>query len=227
MKQIRIVAYLCMVLILQMSSCGLEDLIKEVNPPEVSTIYSTAENFSVNPGDTILFWVIASDPEGGSLSYLWTLNAGEIIGSAQRDTLKWKAPLSGGEFPIWVKVSKSEKSITREENITVISLQRPYVKILKPVRDTFLVQYQTTTVTALAFHENGLMQVNLWVNDTLVSSQSGNSASEYNFLWNGSASAGTAEIKISAVSKKTTMTGSDSINVSLEGIIRGKKKATH
>lgn len=228
MKMPCLIFILFMILILPMFSCGLESLIEDENVPEVSTIFSDAENFIVNPGDTVLFWVDASDPKGKSLYYLWSMTSGEIIGSAQRDTMQWKAPLGGGEFPVRVKVSNTENSVTREEHITVISLLRPYVKVLKPEQAAFLVQYQNTTIDAQAFHDNGLLQVNLWINDTLLSSKSGNpdnSDMDYTFTWNGSAPAGITEIKISAVSKKTNIAGSDSITISLEGIIRGKKKA--
>jgi hypothetical protein len=218
-----VIIFCFMFILLGLSACKLEDLIKDVKPPEVSNINSKLDNFIINPGDTTLFWVEATDPQDETLNYLWTITVGEIIGSAQRDTLCWKAPLSGGKFPVSIKVSNSKKSVTKSENITVLSFIRPYVKILKPTSNDYLVQYQPTTITAQAFHENGLTQVQLWINDSLIAGQSGAAVQEYQFNWNGSGPAGLTEIKVTAVSKITALIGADSISIPLEGIVRGKR----
>ena len=210
--------------VLEFSSCKLDELIKNIEPPQVSNIFTTAESFMINPGDTALFWVEATDPQDETLTYLWTLGVGEIIGSVKLDTLTWKAPLSGGHFPVSVKVSNSEESVTKSDNITVISFIRPYVKIVLPSASDYLVQYQPASVKARAYHDNGLTQVQLWINDVIVSGQSGVKALDYQFDWDGVAPAGMIEIKVTAVSKITAMTGSDSIRVPLEGIVRGKKR---
>jgi hypothetical protein len=210
--------------VLAFSACKLDELIKDIDPPQVSNIFTTAESFMINPGDTALFWVKATDPQDESLTYKWTLGVGEIIGSAQSDTLTWKAPLSGGNFPVAVKVSNSEKSVTKSDNITVISFIRPYVKIIHPTASDYLVQYQPASIEARAYHDNGLTQVQLWINDIMVTGQSGVTALDYQFAWDGVAPAGLIEIKVSAISKITALTGSDSIRIPLEGIVRGKKR---
>jgi len=204
-------------------ACNLDDLIKDVEPPQVGNILTTAESFMANPGDTVLFWVEATDPQDKALSYKWTLAAGEIIGSAQHDTLTWKAPLSGGDNQVAVKVSNSEKSVTRTETITVISSVKPYVKILYPSSTQYLVQYTPVTVKADAYHDNGIYQVQLWINDALLPGLPVQNAQEYKFVWDGAAPAGMVEIKVTAISQITSVSGSDSVRVPLEGIIRGKK----
>jgi len=199
------------------------NLLNQTEAPQVSQIYTTAEDFIVNPGDTILFWVNVSDPQDKKLTITWTLSVGEIIGSAQRDTLRWKAPLTGGRFMVKVKVANPDTSVTKSEYITVVSFIRPYVKIIVPTVNDYLVQYQSTTITAQAFHDNGLSLVQLWINDSLIDSQSGGNDNQYRLDWDGNGPAGLIKIKVSAVSRITAMSGADSIFVPLEGIVRGKK----
>jgi hypothetical protein len=219
-----IISLLCLV-VLEFSACGLDELMKTIEPPQVSNIFTTAESFMVNPGDTALFWVDATDPQDETLNYKWTLSAGIIIGSAQRDTLHWKAPLSGNIYPIKVEVSNSEESVTRSENIIVITSDLPYVKIVEPAKDEYLVQYQPVIISTKAFSNYGINTVYLWINDNLMLSQPGDvSVQFYKFDWDGVAPAGVIEIKVTAVSQITAMTGSDSIRVPLEGIVRGKKR---
>jgi hypothetical protein len=204
-------------------ACQLDDLMKNIEKPNVGDIYTSAESFMVNPGDTALFWVEATDPQDEKLTYKWTLGVGEIIGSAQRDTLTWKAPLSGGKFLVSVKVSNSEESRTKSDYITVVSFIRPYVKIIHPAASDYLVQHMPVTIEAQAYHDNGLTQVQLWIRDSLVTTQPGAVDLDYRFNWDGMAPAGVVEIKVSAISKITAVTGSDSIRVPLEGLVRGKK----
>ena len=203
-------------------SCDVENLLKTSDPPQVSDIFSNAPGFIVQPTQTSKFWVTASNPEEGVLTYEWSANGGEYIGSRQNDTLTWKAPVTGGLYTITVKVSNSEKDITRSREITVPSLNAPQVNIISPKSGEFFVQESNVLINATAISENGISRTDLFVNDSLVSSLSGSSSNNYQFSWIVREDAGPAEIKVSAVAKQTGLTGSDSVLVNVEGIIPGK-----
>ena len=203
-------------------SCDVENLLKTSDPPQVSDIFSNAPRFIVQPTQTAKFWVTASNPEEGVLTYVWSANGGEYIGSRQNDTLTWKAPVTGGLYTITVKVSNSEKDVTRSREITVPSLNAPQVNIISPKSGEFFVQESNVLINATAISENGISRTDLFVNDSLVSSLSGSISNNYEFIWIVREDAGPAEIKVSAVAKQTGLTGSDSVLVNVEGIIPGK-----
>jgi len=210
------------------TSCDVEKLLKTTEEPEVSNIFSDASGYIVQPMQTTRFWVIATNPEEGVLSYQWSVSGGEIIGSRQNDTLAWRAPVTGGQYSVSVKVSNSDKSVTRSREISVPSLNAPQVDITAPKSNEYLVQESTVIVNATALSENGIFQTDFFVNDSLVSSQSGNSANNYEFSWTIHEKAGPAEVKISATANTANqirLEGRDSIIVNVEGIIPGKLNA--
>lgn len=203
-------------------SCDVENLLKTSEPPQVSDIISDAPDFRVYPTQTAKFWVNASNPEDGILTYEWSANAGECLGSRQNDTLTWRAPVTGGTYNISVKVANAEKDITRVKAVTVPSLIAPQVDIIFPVSGEYFVQQSTATIKATAISENGIFRTDFYVNDSLVSSLSGSISNNYEFSWIVREDAGPVELKISAVAKQTGLTGSDSVLVNVEGIIQGK-----
>jgi hypothetical protein len=208
-----------------LTSCDVEKLLKTTEEPEVSDIFSDAAGFVVQPTKTAKFWVIATNPEEGVLTYQWTAAGGEYIGSRQNDTLTWRAPITGGQYSVKVEVSNSDKSVTRSREISVPSLNAPQVNITSPKSNEYLVQESSVIVSAMAISENGIFQTDFYVNDSLVSSQSGNSNNNYEFSWIVREEAGPAEVKISATSIQTRLVGRDSIVVNVEGIIPGKLNA--
>ena len=54
-------------------SCDPKELFKPKNAPQAGSIHSNAINFIVNPADTVKFWIDATNPEEGQLSYEWTI----------------------------------------------------------------------------------------------------------------------------------------------------------
>jgi hypothetical protein len=206
-------------------SCDVENLLKTAEEPVVSDIYSDATDYVVQPMQLAKFWVNASNPEEGTLTYLWTASGGEYLGSRQNDTLVWRAPVTGGRYNVSVKVSNSEKDVTRSREITVPSLNAPQVEIVSPENNAFLVQQSTVIVSATAVSENGIFQTDFYVNDSLVASRAGNSGNSYQFDWLIREQAGVAELKIAATAKQTGLIGCDSISVNIEGIIPGKLHA--
>jgi len=80
-------------------------------------------------------------------------------------------------------------------------------------------------VQAIAQHSNGINQVNLYLNDSLRSTQSGHTANQYIFSYQLQDAAGPAHIKITAIAKVTGTIGSDSVNIVVEGVVLGKKSS--
>ena len=210
-------------------ACDPEKLFKTKQPPDVGKIQTDAENFTVDPGDTVNFWVEASNPEEGELNYEWSVkdrdgnHVGVFIGSSKTENVKWKAPINGGRYDVQVEVSNNDESVIKTETLTVLSLVAPLVNILSPEPDDYLVQYQNLTIHTEIIHPLGIYQAILVVNDTLsIEVISGNSSESYNFTWKVNVGAGTAEIKIIAEANRTGAIGADSINVNIEGVVPGK-----
>ncbi len=206
-------------------ACDVENLLKTTEPPQVSDIMSSEPGFVVQPTQAVKFWVEASDPEGGVLTYEWTASAGAYIGSRQTDTLEWRAPVTGGQYVISVKVSNADKDVTRSKEILVPSLTAPQVSIISPLGGEFITQQNTVLVQATAISENGIFQTDFFVNDSLVSSLAGATSNSYIFNWLVREAAGQAKLKVSATARQTGLTGADSLIVNVEGIIPGKQNA--
>ena len=130
-----------------------------------------------------------------------------------------------GDYTITVKVSNSEKDVTRGREITVPSHNAPQVNIISPKSGEFFVQESNVLIDATAISENGISRADFYVKDSLVSSLSGSSNNNYKFSWIVREDAGPVELKVSAVAKQTGLTGCDSVLVNVEGIIPGKYDA--
>ncbi len=211
-----------LVCILFLIACdAAEDLFKETQKPEVSEINSEA-GFTVNPNQLLKFWVTANDPDGGQLSYKWDINGGTILGSSQTDTLEWRSPTIGGaQYLLEIEVTNESESTTRQENITVLSYSTPTVNIISPQNNEYIVQYFQTQVKAEVIPNVQISEVQFFVNDSLINSKLAQSSSVYEFTWIVDEQAGLAEIKVKAI-QITNVSGADSINVIIEGILPGK-----
>ena len=195
----------------------------ETSDPEVSEIKSDLSDFRIDAGGTARFWVDASDPDGGVLNFLWSSSGGDFLTSRQEDSVSWLAPLQGGDYSVQVKVSNKDKTVTRNRTITVRSLDKPIVAILSPVEGAFLVQYETVTIEADAFHDNGISTVEFFINDISIDLVDGNHTTSYSHDWVIESTAGPTEIKVEAKARITSTISADSILVSVEGVIPGKK----
>ena len=198
-----------------------EDLLTDRKAPNVNPIQSN-NGFEVDPGDTLEFTVSASNPDDGDLSYEWSSMAGTIIGSINETAIRWKAPLSGGTYRINVKVSNDYKSTTNYVDVIVRSTLNPYANISAPAGGSYLIQFTPINIDFEAVHNNGIALIYIYINDQKIDSLVGLSQSNYSFNWDVSSSAGNTEIKVKAISKITDKVGSDSINVTIEGVIPGK-----
>ncbi len=198
-----------------------EDLITTRKSPNVGPIQSNGGT-EVNPGDTLEFTVSATNPEDGELSYEWTTNGGNIVGSINETVIRWKAPLSGGTYRINVKVSNDYKSTTKYIDIVVWSNTNPNVNINYPTNGMYLIQHTPIELDFEAFHSNGIALIYIYINDQKIDSLNGLTGTNYTFdRWDVDSPAGSTEIKIEAVSINNTY-GTDQINVTIEGVLPGK-----
>ena len=95
---------------------------KKANEPENEA--PTITNLTANPqhldwGGISQLIVIASDPEGTPLNYLWTCSEGQFTTLTDNDTVTWKAPLYSDDCEIKVQVDDGEKFSSSSKILTV------------------------------------------------------------------------------------------------------------
>jgi hypothetical protein len=213
--QLSVTLYLLIILFI---ACDPDLFKPKDESPEVGNIQSSLSEIFV--GDTVKFWVIATDPDGGTLNYIWNSNGGDFITSHEEDSVMWRAPFQGGKYFVQVNVANKNKSVTKEKQVDVTSLNKPVVRILSPLDQQYLVQYETTKIEAEAFHENNILYVEFFVNDSSIKILSGKQTNIYSMDWIIGNNVGATEIKVSATA---TTTNADSIIVNIEGVIPGKR----
>ena len=195
----------------------------EGEDPEVGDIITDKTELAVHVGDTLRCWVNASDPEGGTLQYLWENDGGEFVTTPDRDSVIWRAPLHGGDYNLQVKVSNKSKSVTRGKLIRVNSYEKPVVNIISPVNGSFLIQFNSYALITEAFHDNGISNVRIYVNGVLVGTCKEIQPSLFRLDWTADTPAGLTKLKAIAQARSTAAVNADSIYVSLEGVVPGKQ----
>lgn len=207
-----------------MFSCDqAKELFKFHSAPEIETIqFFPVEAF---PGDTVTASITAKDPEGASLSYQWEISParGVVLGTTDQPVLKWLAPLEGGLYRFEVTVSNQYKEAKTSRQYRVLDLQKPLVQIHRPENGEYFTQLQSIEVEAEAYHSNGILKVELWVNDSLITIMPRVAGDLYaasfvpdtTFL-------GTTILKVMAEAALTHTINSDSVRISVEGILPGK-----
>jgi len=197
------------------------NLMNDTQAPQVGAIQSNS-GFTVDPSTEVKFWITATDPEGGQLSYKWSINGGTILSGTKSDTLRWRSPsVGGGSYPLSVEVSNESKETTQEEVVTVLAYTSAEVSILSPLENTYIVQHSQVEVEAKVLPNTQISEVQLFVNDSLIKAQLWQSNSIYSFNWNVKTEPGVAEIKVKAI-RVTNVSNSDSIYINIEGILPGK-----
>ena len=196
--------------------------------PQVSNIYSSSDDLIVNQGDTVLFWVNATNPEEGDLIYQWTANGGTLIPPVNKDSVHWRASNTGGIYNIQVDVSNDYETSIKNIDITVLSSEIPYVKIISPVAQETIIQNYLIEFAVECSHENGINEVRFFVNDSLYESidevETTSDTKNYIYNWQVDAPAGNAELKVEAESHNPSAPiGVDIVNVIVAGMIVGKK----
>ncbi|MCK6622466.1 MAG: hypothetical protein HUU32_09925 [Calditrichaceae bacterium] len=201
--------------------CDVEELLDPDEPPVIQSLKTANDFYQFNSGDTVTVMVLASNPEEGPLSYAWSASGGELLLPRDREQVKWIAPAVGGLYDIVVKVSNlKEKSVTDTLEIQVISPEAPLVEILSPREGDFLVQFTEITLSARAFHVNGLQTVSLFVNDTLKITRPYQPGSDvYNFNYTLDLPGGPNFFRVEAVAGISGAVGADEVRVIIEVIL--------
>jgi len=209
-----LIAYLMIIVL----SCDPETLFR--NAPNIDVVSVTPSQ--VNPFDTVRAEVQAINPEEGTLSYQWSVSpeAGFFIDPADRSTTRWIAPNTGGDYTFKITVSNSYKSADRTSIVRVVEPTIPIVKILSPQAGDYFVQGAEISIEIDARHNNGINTVRLYVDNSFIREQSGQSSNNYLFTFTPDTSfLGETELKIEATANFTAAMGSDSILINIEGIL--------
>jgi hypothetical protein len=192
----------------------------EIKSPEIQSL--ELDKYELDPGETVTATVSATDANGQTLIYEWTVSGGQLLPPLDRSQVRWKTPAVGGVYRITVKVSNEEKSASRSVNATVRSLVNPVVKILSPSEGSRWLQHTDLSVTAQARHDNGIARVDLFLNRSRKATLNGRTDGMYAFTCELDEPAGPAKVRIEAVANVTGSAGSDSVGIFIDGVVIGK-----
>jgi len=196
-------------------------VVRSKEAPEILSIQLDA--YEVDPGDTVRISVTLKDMDDPTLDFQWTADGGQFLPPANQAEVYWKAPAVGGGYEIGLVVSNNKKqSEPRSLTVTVRSYAAPYVEITAPADGDVFLQYEALEVSAVANHQNGIESVLLYVNDILQTRQNGGDSENYQLSCELNGPEGLNEIRVEAVARITEITGSDAVQVRVEGIVLGK-----
>jgi hypothetical protein len=122
-------------------------------PPKIKPITITPETTKVTYGAILTIVCEAEDPDGDTLSYTWSANAGDI--KATKQICTWTAPNFDKEVVISVTVDDGKGGITTgNRTITVTANQRPVITSLT-ANPTKVIPGGTSTITCMATDPDG------------------------------------------------------------------------
>lgn len=105
------------------------DLFKAKEVPIITGM--TAEQYEVNPGDTVKISVSVKDSDDESLQYKWSADGGQFVPPVNCPEVYWIAPEDGGDYWLTVKVSNLDgDSDPRSEKIYVRIKEAPVIQSL-------------------------------------------------------------------------------------------------
>jgi hypothetical protein len=181
--------------------------------------------------DTVTASVSATNPRPGPLSYTWSKTGGNWVnGIFDDDTVKWIAPLSGGNYTLTVVVSNGLSSAQTSRQVNVVSSSAPIVHITEPVNNALSYLGDPIKVKAEAAHENGISLVRLYAItpndiDSLIQTKGTSIDGKYTFdkLNAYKDLVGYSTLKVEAEAQNQLKTkGSDQISIQVLGIHVGK-----
>lgn len=208
------------------SSCDkVDELLDPYEAPVIENIEESINN--VSPGDTVRITVTATNPEEGLLYFAWssTPEGGRFVLPADDAVVEWIAPFRGGNYRITVKVSNEEKSSEAYVNIVVKSTQKPILEINAPENGSHHIQYNELNIESIAYHENFISKVWLYINGALIDSSDYQSSDKYNFtIIAGPELIGETTITLVAFTDAANLSSERSVIIFVEGILPGKGK---
>jgi hypothetical protein len=92
------------------------------NPPAIAKL--TTNPSSVDPGGSSTINCLVFDPDGDTLTYIWTCTGGTLSGTG--DTVTWEAPVVGGTYTISVTVNDGNGGIDSDSvDIVIATIAEP------------------------------------------------------------------------------------------------------
>lgn len=125
------VLVLCLVLVLQGCTGGGG---REKNkPPKIDSFTPAERTLTVVPEEEVNFSVVASDPDGDSLSYSWSETGDGTLTAGTSSTAKWKGPKEAGTATVKVTVTDGKAGVASVTwNITISSVKPPIITNASP-----------------------------------------------------------------------------------------------
>lgn len=108
--------YLLFALLLFDVSCKKED--KKENQPPVIQIINCSPN-ARKAGAVYILTVLATDPDGDTLQYLWTAEEGEFTGPVNSPETKWQSPQNGQGKTFAISVIVSDGKVTVDKTVQI------------------------------------------------------------------------------------------------------------
>jgi hypothetical protein len=171
-------------------------------------IYSlTPSDTTVGPGDSSTISCSASDPNGDTLSYAWSVNGGAITGIGS--TATWTAPETEGNYYITVTVSDGRGGTDSESTIISVANTPPSIASLTPSA-TAVGSGDTCTVDCIASDPNGDSLSYAWSANGGAITGTGSTAT-----WTAPATEGTYSVTVT-VSDGRGGIDSESCNITVE-----------
>ena len=123
MKTSSYLLILCIVALSLYVGCDRDKIVStENNPPEIESIRSNPSSSLTNRiagGSTVELSVIAKDPDGDELFFMWEAEHGQFDGEVNKSTVQWISPVVESEMDCLIKVSVSDGLLTVQGNITL------------------------------------------------------------------------------------------------------------
>ena len=181
--------------------------------------------------DTVKASISATNPRTGPLSYTWSNTGGHWVdGISDRDTVRWIAPLSGGNYILTVVVSNGLSSVQTSRQVNVVSSTAPIVHITSPANNAMFYYDDQIEVKTEAAHENGISLVRLYAItpdgvDSLIQTKGASLDGKYSFTllkaYKDLVGYSTLKVEVEAANQLQTK-GSDQISIHVLGIHIGK-----
>ena len=137
--------------------CGGCALLNE--PPAISSL--TADEKSITPSGSYQVECVASDPDGDSLSYIWSASRGNISGEGS--VVTWIAPDAPGAYTLTVEVTDGRGGeATTQLTINVVAINHPPAIESLTAEPLQVIQGKTSTIKCVASDPNGDELSYLW-----------------------------------------------------------------
>jgi len=185
-----------------------------INDVPVVSIASPNSGYSMEPGETVSFSINASDADG-NITSVSLMQAGQVIGTdgSAPYSFAWTAP-SNGIYQFQASATDNDGAQTTSSIISIVvetivpPNDPPTVTIVSPSSGTEVNSGSTVAINVQASDEDGIQQVQLFVNGFLAVSDF---SAPYNFNWTAPNALGQYNVVAVATDNLGGVTTSNSI----------------